>query len=68
MAYQRCADASVIQQTLDASTEATVASLESALAEVRLQKGQRHELYSLGHVADTCGYSTFIPMLIGKRT
>ncbi|RKU23061.1 hypothetical protein C6499_03940, partial [Candidatus Poribacteria bacterium] len=38
--YDRCADASVIQQTLDASTEATVASLEVALAEVRLKQGQ----------------------------
>ena len=46
--YQRCADASVIQQTLDASTEATVASLESALAEVRLQQCQRHEVSSVG--------------------
>ena len=46
--YQRCADASVIQQTLDASTEATVASLESALAEVRLQQSQRHEVSSVG--------------------
>ena len=39
--YQRCADASVIQQTLDASTEATVASLEVALGEVRLKQGRR---------------------------
>ena len=39
--YQRCADASVIQQTLDASTEATVASLEAALGRVRLKQGQR---------------------------
>jgi hypothetical protein len=42
--YQRCADASVIQQTLDASTEATVASLEAALAAVRLKQGQRHQV------------------------
>ena len=40
--YQRCADASVIQQTLDASTPATVASLEAALAQVRLKQGRRH--------------------------
>ena len=39
--YQRCADASVIQQTLDVSSEATVASLEAALREVRLKQGQR---------------------------
>lgn len=39
--YQRCADASVIQQTLDASTQATVVSLEVALAEVRLKQGRR---------------------------
>ena len=42
--YSRCADASVIQQTLDASTDATVASLESALAEVRLQQSQKHKV------------------------
>ena len=46
--YQRCADASVIQQTLDASTEATVASLEAALAQVRLKQGQWHRLSSEG--------------------
>ena len=46
--YSRCADASVIQQTLDASTEATVASLESALGEVRLRQGQRREVSSVG--------------------
>ena len=46
--YQRCADASVIQQTLDASTQATVASLEAALAKVRLQQSQRHEVSSAG--------------------
>ena len=39
--YERCADASVIQQTLDAATEATVTSLEMALREVRLKQGQR---------------------------
>ena len=44
--YQRCADASVIQQTLDASTEATVASLEAALQEVRLKQGQRCQVSS----------------------
>ena len=44
--YQRCADASVIQQTLDASSEATVASLEAALAKVRLEQSQRHEVSS----------------------
>ena len=42
--YQRCADASVIQQTLDASTEATVASLEVALGEVRLKQGRRRQV------------------------
>ena len=46
--YSRCADASVIQQTLDAATESTVASLESALAEVRCQQGQRREVFSEG--------------------
>lgn len=40
--YQRCANASVIQQTLDASTQATVASFEVALAQVRLKQGRRH--------------------------
>ena len=35
-------------ETLEASTEATVASLESALAEVRLQQCQRHEVSSVG--------------------
>ena len=44
--YPRCADASVIQQTLDASTQATVSSLEAALAKVRLQQSQRHEVSS----------------------
>ena len=42
----RCADASVIQQTLAASSEATVASLEAALAQVRLEQSQRHEVSS----------------------
>ncbi len=42
--YESCADASVIQQTLDAATEATVASLEVALAEVRLKQGQKREV------------------------
>ena len=37
----------MIQQTLDASTEATVASLEEALAEVRLKQGQKRQV-SLG--------------------
>ena len=46
--YQRCADASVIQQTLDASTQATVASLEMALSEVRLKQGRRHQVSSEG--------------------
>lgn len=46
--YQRCADASVIQQTLDASTESTVASLEAALGEVRLKQGQRSDVSSEG--------------------
>ena len=41
--YQRCVDASVIQQTLDAATETTVASLEAALAEVRLKQSRRHQ-------------------------
>ena len=44
--YQRCADASVIQQTLDASTEATVASLEAALSEIRLKQGQEFQVSS----------------------
>ena len=38
----------MIQQTLDASTQATVASLEAALAKVRLQQSQRHEVSSAG--------------------
>ena len=42
--YERCADASVIQQTLDAATEETVASLETALAEVRLKQGQKRQV------------------------
>ena len=42
--YLRCADASVLQQTLDAATEDTVDSLESALAEVRLKHGQQHQV------------------------
>ncbi len=42
--YERCADASVIQQTLDASTEATVASLEATLAEMRLQQGHKRQV------------------------
>ena len=42
--YPSCADASVIQQTLDASTQATVASLEAALGRVRLKQGQRHQV------------------------
>ena len=42
--YSRCADASVIQQTLDASTEATVASLESALGTMRRLQGQRSQV------------------------
>lgn len=46
--YQSCADASVIQQTLNASSEATVASLETALAEVRRQQSQRAEVSSVG--------------------
>ncbi len=46
--YSRCADASVIQQTLDASTEATVASLEAALSEVRLKQGQGRDVSSVG--------------------
>ena len=46
--YARCADASVIQQTLDACTEATVVSLESALGEVRLKQGQRCQVSSEG--------------------
>ena len=42
--YQRCADASVIQQTLDAATEGTVDSLETALAAVRLKQGERRQV------------------------
>lgn len=37
--YQRCADASVIQQTLDATTEATVLELETALASMSREHG-----------------------------
>ena len=37
--YQRCADASVIQQTLDATTEATVLELETALASMSSEHG-----------------------------
>ena len=39
--YQRCADASVIQQTLDATTEATVLELETALASMNSEHGIR---------------------------
>ena len=64
--YQRCADASVIQQTLDASTEATVASLESALAEVRRRQGQRREVSCVG--ADQIGVDIDLSSLpIGKH-
>ena len=64
--YQRCADASVIQQTLDASTEATVASLESALAEVRLKQGQGRQV-SLG-AEDEIGVDIDLSSLpIGKH-
>ena len=45
--YHRCADASVIQQTLDAATPETVASLEAALAAVRFKQGQSRQV-SLG--------------------
>ena len=37
--YQRCADASVIQQTLDATTAATVLELETALASMSSEHG-----------------------------
>ena len=37
--YQRCADASVIQQTLDATTEATVLELQTALASMSRAHG-----------------------------
>lgn len=36
--YHRCADASVIQQTLDAATEDTVVDLEAALADLRAKQ------------------------------
>ena len=42
--YERCADASVIQQTLDAATEATVASLEAAIAEMCLKQGHKRQV------------------------
>ena len=42
--YERCADASVIQQTLDAATEATVASLEAAIAEICLKQGHKRQV------------------------
>lgn len=42
--YQRCADASVIQQTLDAATEATVVELEAALAHLRAKHSRSVEV------------------------
>ena len=42
--YHRCADVSVIQQTLDAATPETVASLEAALAAVRFKQGQSRQV------------------------
>lgn len=41
--YQRCADASVIQQTLDAATEETVVELEASLAHLRADQSPRVE-------------------------
>ena len=52
--YERCADASVIQQTLDASTQETVASLESALGEVRRRQSQRYGVSSVGKADHLC--------------
>ena len=64
--YRSCADASVIQQTLDAATEATVASLEVALEEVRRRQGQRREV-SLGS-EDVIGVDIDLSALpIGKH-
>ncbi len=41
--YPRCADASVIHQTLDAATEDTVAELEGVLASLRAKQGRMAE-------------------------
>ena len=64
--YSRCADASVIQQTLDASTEATVASLEAALTQVRLKQGWRREVSSEGQT-QICVDIDLSSLPIGKR-
>ena len=63
--YHRCADASVIQQTLDASTQETVASLEAALAAVRLQQGRRHQASSESQ-AEMCVDIDLSALPIGK--
>ena len=65
--YQRCADASVIQQTLDASSEATLASLEVALAEMRRQQSQRHEVSSVGEPEQIHVDIDLSALPIGKR-
>lgn len=44
--YDKCADVSVIHQTLDAAAEATVVSLESALAQVRLKQDHKRQVPS----------------------
>ena len=64
--YPSCADASVIQQTLDASTQATVASLEAALAEVRLKQGRGHRVSSEGQEATHVDIDVS-PLPIGKH-
>ena len=64
--YHRCADASVIQQTLDASTQQTVVSLEAALAAVRLEQGCRRQVSSEGQ-AGMCVDIDLSALPIGKH-
>lgn len=64
--YHRCADASVIQQTLDAATEDTVIELEEALTEVRLKQGRGHLTSAKGQ-EDICVDIDVSPLPIGKH-
>ena len=65
--YASCADASVIQQTLDASTEATVASLEVALEAVRRRQGQMRGVSSGGKPGLICVDIDLSALPIGKH-
>ena len=65
--YQRCADASVIRQTLDAATEATVLELETVLASMSRQ----HSVVASGVSRFQTGASIDIDLSalpIGKRS